>query len=117
MDPHFDGVIFQTHAEELQRRLAFDFPPFAVLDVRPVASFRAGTVPGALSASLESLESLPDGVTEETEVIVLGEGPTDPTIRAASERLRELGVHRVVELPGGLHEWLHAGFELQAPDS
>ena len=34
MDPHFDGVIFATHAEELARRIKFEYPPFAVLDVR-----------------------------------------------------------------------------------
>ena len=34
MDPHFEGVIFQTHANELVKRLGKAFPPFCVIDLR-----------------------------------------------------------------------------------
>ncbi len=42
MDMHFEGVIFHTHADELERRLGHAFPPFAVLDVRPRADHARG---------------------------------------------------------------------------
>lgn len=111
MDPHFDGVIYQTHAQELQRRMAFEYPPFAVLDVSgPEAS--GSTIPGSTATSLEDLESaLPDGTTPDTEFIVVGEDLEDTATRQISTRLRALGAKRVVEMPGGLREWRDAGFE------
>ena len=39
MDMHFEGVIFQTHAEELRRRLEHPYPPFMVLDLREQEEF------------------------------------------------------------------------------
>lgn len=115
MDPHFDGVIFQTHAAELRRRSARAFPLLAILDVRPEAAYRAGHLPGAVSAPAEALgASLPPGVTPATEVVVAGAGPEDPAVREASRKLKALGVHRVVEFTGGVHAWTEAGFSLEA---
>ena len=48
MDPHFDGVIFQTHAAELRRRLPHPWPPFVVVDVRPEEEYEKGRIPGAV---------------------------------------------------------------------
>lgn len=114
MDPHFDGIIFKTHAQELQRRMAFEYPPFAVLDVSgPETS--DDSIPGSIAVTLESLESaLPDGTTPDTEFIVVGEDLDDPATRQISCRLRVLGAKRVVEMPGGLREWRDAGFETAA---
>ena len=113
MDPHFDGVIFQTHAEELHRRMAFDYPPYVVLDVS-TGKNDGGSIPGSLAATAASLEAgLPEGTSTATEFIVVGEDLTDTERRRVSEKLRQLGVKRVVEFPGGLREWRDAGFELQ----
>ncbi len=110
MDPHFDGIIFQTHAEELQRRMAFDYPPCAVLDVSSPDS-STEPIPGSITVSLDSLESsLPEGTTPETEFIVVGEDLNDAATRQVSNKLRDLGAKRVVEMPGGLREWHDAGF-------
>jgi len=108
MDPHFDGVIFKTHAAEVSRRLGRSFPPFCVLDVRPRADWERGHIPGAVSAN-DRGAALPAGTTERTEFIVVGAEPEDPAMRAASLDLRRQGAHRVVELTGGMTEWKLAG--------
>ena len=107
MDMHFDGVIFQTHAAELSRRLEHAHPPYAVLDLREEQEWAGGHIPGALNASVDALErGLPEGTTETTEFFLVGTGPTDPAPRAASLALQSHGARRRVELPGGMQEWL-----------
>ncbi len=61
MDPHFDGVIFQTHAAELIRRLRRPFPPFCVVDARWRGDFDQGHIPGAYAAGPDGLTALPPG--------------------------------------------------------
>ena len=113
MDPHFDGVIFTTHPEEMARRIKFEYPPFAVLDVR--LDRTAGGIEGSVATSVKELESgLPEGTTESTEFIVVGADLNDQLIRQASEKLRENGAKRVVELAGGVKQWRDSGLELVA---
>jgi rhodanese-related sulfurtransferase len=115
MDMHFEGVVFQTHAAELARRLGRPRPPCAVLDVRPAARYAAGHVPGARSTTLEELErALPAGATAAAEIVVVGEGPDDPLVRSAALALRRRGARRVAELAGGMLEWRRAGGRLEA---
>jgi rhodanese-related sulfurtransferase len=110
MDPHFDGVIFKTHAAEVRRRLSRAFPPFCLLDVRPRDAYEKGHIPGALFAGASDLEAgFPAGTPLRTEFIVVGATPEDPAMRAASLALRRHGAHRVVELTGGMTEWEAAG--------
>ena len=114
MDMHFDGVIFQTHAAELRRRLDHPHPPFAVLDLRAHEAWVDGHIPGALTVSVEALErGLPEGTTETTEFFLVGSGPTDPAPRAASLALQRIGARRRVELPGGMHEWRASGMPVE----
>lgn len=114
MDMHFDGVIFQTHARELGRRIGRAHPPFAVLDVRPAEEHAAGHVPGARSVGPEDLKGFPEGTGAETEFFVLGQGPADTGVRAASLALKGLGARRVVEIPAGLLEWRRLGLPLES---
>ncbi len=115
MDMHFDGIIFQTHAVELSRRLRHSHPPFAVLDLRDEKEWADGHIPGAVNASLDALErGLPDGTTETTEFFLVGSGPTDPAPRAASLALQHHGARRRVELPGGMHEWTATGLPVES---
>ena len=109
MDPHFDGVIFKTHAGEVRRRISAPFPPYRIVDVRTRAEYDRGHIPGAVSAPPEGIHALPDGTDDRTEFIVVGKEPEDPAMRAASLALRFLGVRRVVELTGGMVEWERAG--------
>ncbi len=104
MDPHFDGVIFKTHAAELRRRLRFPYPPFRVIDVRSREEYERGHIPGAIRATAADLGAgLP--TTERTEFFVVSGRPEDPTMREASLALQHLGAHRIVELTGGMAEW------------
>ncbi|MEZ5332241.1 MAG: rhodanese-like domain-containing protein [Thermoanaerobaculia bacterium] len=110
MDMHFEGVVFQTHAAELARRLTRPFPPSALLDVRPAADYARGHIPGARTVTVEEIRrGLPAGVGSSTEVIVSGADHGDRMVREATKALRAAGVHRIVEFPGGLAEWRAAG--------
>ncbi len=113
MDPHFDGVIFQTHAAELKRRLARHHPPFAVLDVRPAADYARGHIPGARSVDAGPLTAFPPGTDAGTEFFIVGRDPADPNVRAASLALKRLGAHRPVEFPGGMLEWFQEGHAVE----
>lgn len=113
MDMHFEGVIFQTHAAELRRRIARPHPPYAVLDVRPREAWARGHIPGAISVSPDQLSRLPAGTTPTTELFVVGAGPGDPGVRAASMALRAAGAHRRVELSGGMSEWSALGYPVE----
>ena len=39
------------------------------------------------------------------DIMMVGEQPGDPAVRAASLALRRLGARRIVELSGGMAEW------------
>jgi rhodanese-related sulfurtransferase len=108
MDPHFDGVIFKTHAAELIRRIRRPYPPFCVVDARWRGEYDEGHIPGAFPAGPDGPAALP-GTPERKEFFVVGSGPEDPAMRQVSLALRRLGAHRVVELTGGMVEWRLAG--------
>jgi rhodanese-related sulfurtransferase len=105
MDPQTDGMIFQTHAAELARRLRFATPPFRVIDVRPAAAFAGGHIPGAVSSASMTPATFAVESGGRIEIFVVGEGPGDPETRQASLALLHAGARRVVELTGGMVEW------------
>jgi len=110
MDMHFEGVIFHTHAAELERRMAHPFPPFVVLDVRSPADHGESRIPGSVLVDPGKMESLPAGTTQATEVFVVGTSHVDPGVRRTALALKGLGVRRVVEVTGGYREWRRRGF-------
>jgi rhodanese-related sulfurtransferase len=116
MDPHFDGVIFKTHAGEVRRRLRVPFPPYWIVDVRPREEFESGHIPGALWAPPDGIVKLPEGTTDRTEFVVVGQEAEDPSMRAATLALKGLGAHRVVELTGGMVEWELAGGPMETSE-
>ena len=116
MDMHFDGVIFQTHAAELHRRLDHAHPPFAVLDLRDEAAWAGGHIRGARNVSLDALDQgLPEGTTTATEFFIVGAGPRDSSVRDASLALQRHGAQRRVEFPGGMEEWAAHDLPLDQP--
>jgi rhodanese-related sulfurtransferase len=115
MDPHFDGVIFQTHPAELARRIRRPRPPFLVIDVRSAEDRSGGMIAGAVAHRSTDLDTLPVGTDAKTEFFVAGRNLDDAEIRRTTLRLRELGAHRVVELTGGMYEWEQFGFPVARP--
>lgn len=109
MDMHFEGVIFHTYADELNRRLDRAFPPRAVLDVRPRTDHARSRIRGSLSIDPERLDALPASVDQATELFVVGADRADSGVRKAALALKRLGAHRVVEFQGGYHEWRGRG--------
>jgi rhodanese-related sulfurtransferase len=105
MDPHFDGVIFKTHAAELARRMRMPHPPFLVIDVREPGERSHGVIPGSVALRSVDLSDLPAGATPGTEFFVVGHDQYDEEVRRTTDRLRELGARRVVEFTGGMSEW------------
>ncbi len=111
MDMHFHGVIFQTHAAELERRLRHPRQGTCVIDVRSAEEYAQGHIPSALSAADLNLPGvLPAGTDQHTEFVFVGNGPGDPRVREASLALKRLGAHRRVELTGGMLEWRQLGY-------
>jgi len=114
MDMHYDGVIFQSYAEELERRASRPHPPYLILDVRGRADYEAGHVPGAVAMGADDLKSgLPTGTTVATEFFIVGSGPTDGRVREATLALRDHGARRCVELSGGMIEWRQSGYSVE----
>ncbi len=96
MDPHFHGVVFKLSPFEVARRLAYDFPLYAVLDVREIQPFVEGHIPGAIPD--------PRHLPAAGEVLVVGEDDTDARVRSASRELLAAG-RRVTEVAGGMRAW------------
>ncbi len=115
MDMHFDGVIYQTYARELERRARYSHPPFLILDVREAAEHQAGHIAGAVRSSAAELAGgLPTSTTATTEFFIVGADPLDPRVREASLALRAHGALRCVEVSGGMLEWRQSGYPVES---
>lgn len=111
MDMHFDGVIYQTNAPELQRRIRYPHPPYLILDVRSAAEYQAGHIAGAIRAPANELAAgLPAGTRPTTEFFIVGADIRDERVRRTTLALRARGALRCVELPGGMLEWRQSGY-------
>ena len=113
MDMHFEGVIFHTHANELARRLGYQYPSFAVLDVRSEGAFARSRVPGSIRVAPGDLSAFPASTDAATEFFIVGQDPTDGVVRQAAHALKKLGARRVVEVTGGFFEWARQGLPIE----
>jgi rhodanese-related sulfurtransferase len=104
-----DGVELLS-APELRERL--EQGTVVVLDVRPEAEYRAGHIPGALSAPLERLESIAPGLPKRREVVAYCRGPYCVYADDAVRLLRARGL-RARRLDVGLPEWRRAGLPVE----
>jgi rhodanese-related sulfurtransferase/predicted transcriptional regulator len=99
-----DGVE-QIAADELEQRLAKG--NVIVLDVRPEPEYRAGHIPGALSAPLDSLAQVAEKLPRRREIVAYCRGPycvyADDAVRLLQER--DLKARR---LDVGFPEWRRA---------
>jgi len=100
-----DGVE-QIEAEELAERLATGH--VVVLDVRPEPEYRAGHIPGSLSAPLDSLEQVAAKLSRRREIVAYCRGPYCVYADDAVRLLRQRGL-KARRLDVGLPEWRHAG--------
>ena len=100
-----DGVE-QIAADQLQARLAKG--SVIVLDVRPEPEYRAGHIPGALSAPLGSLDALAAKLPKRREIVAYCRGPYCVYADDAVRLLQERGL-KARRLDVGLPEWRRAG--------
>lgn len=92
--------------DELMRRLRSG--SVRVLDVRPVAEYRAGHIPGALSVPPGDLKAALSELPDDVEVIAYCRGPYCVFAPAAVRALRRAGL-RGARLEEGFPEWRRAG--------
>ena len=79
-----------------------------VIDVRPVAEYEAGHVPGALSIPVEDLERRLRGLPKKREIVAYCRGPYCVYSVEAVELLRKRG-YRARRAEQGLPDWVEAG--------
>ena len=104
-----DGVE-QIAADELEARLVKG--NVVVLDVRPEPEYRAGHIPGAVSAPLDSLEQVAALLPRRREIVAYCRGPYCVYADDAVRLLRERGL-RARRLDVGLPEWRRAGLPVE----
>jgi rhodanese-related sulfurtransferase/DNA-binding MarR family transcriptional regulator len=104
-----DGVE-QIGADELEARLAQG--NVVVLDVRPEPEYRAGHIPGAVSAPLDSLDATAAKLPKRREVVAYCRGPYCVYADDAVRLLRARGV-KARRLDVGLPEWRRAGHPVE----
>jgi len=104
-----DGVE-QITAHELQARLAKG--SVIVLDVRPEPEYRAGHIPGALPAPLDSLDAVAAKLPKRREIVAYCRGPYCIYADDAVRLLQERGL-KARRLDVGLPEWRRAGHPIE----
>ena len=100
----------QIAADELQARLAKG--TVIVLDVRPEPEYRAGHIPGALSAPLDLLDSVAAKLPKRREIVAYCRGPYRVYADDAVRLLHERGL-KARRLDVGLPEWRLAGHPIE----
>jgi rhodanese-related sulfurtransferase len=101
-----EDAVEQIGADELAARLAQG--NVVVLDVRPEPEFRAGHIPGAVSAPLDSLDSVAARLPKRREIVAYCRGPYCVYAHDAVRLLRERGL-KARRLDVGFPEWRRAG--------
>lgn len=99
------GELEQVSRDELARRLR---EGVVVWDVRPVAEYEAGHIPGAVSVPPAEVQRRLDDVPDGVEVVAYCRGPfcvfADEAVRALTARDR-----RAMRLEAGFPEWRRSG--------
>jgi rhodanese-related sulfurtransferase/DNA-binding transcriptional ArsR family regulator len=104
-----DGVELVA-ADQLQARLAKG--SVIVLDVRPEPEYRAGHIPGALSAPLALLDTVAAKLPKRREIVAYCRGPYCVYADDAVRLLQERGL-KARRLDIGLPEWRRAGLPVE----
>jgi rhodanese-related sulfurtransferase len=93
-------------------RLAAAGRPLAVIDVRPVAAYARGRLPGARSIPLDTLVPRRDEVPDAGIVVLYGAERVDEAA-AAYRYLRAAGRDGVFVLEGGFAGWQARGYGVE----
>jgi rhodanese-related sulfurtransferase/DNA-binding transcriptional ArsR family regulator len=104
-----DGIE-QLSPPELAERLGRG--DVVVLDVRPEAEYRAGHIPGAISAPLSALDGVVKSLPRRREVVAYCRGPYCVYADDAVRLLRERGL-KARRLDVGFPEWRRAGHPVE----
>jgi rhodanese-related sulfurtransferase len=102
--------IEQLSARELEERL--DRGEVVVLDVRPESEYRAGHIPGAVSAPLSALESVAKSLPRRRELVAYCRGPYCVYADDAVRLLLRRGL-KARRLDVGFPEWRRAGHAVE----
>jgi rhodanese-related sulfurtransferase len=81
------------------------------VDLRPVADFRAGHLPGARSLPLRTLASRLEEVPDDV-VIIYSDGPIEPVV-GAYHLIRPRRHRALYVLEGGFDAWRRLGYQLE----
>jgi rhodanese-related sulfurtransferase len=104
-----DGVA-QLSPPELEERL--NRGEVVVLDVRPESEYRAGHIPGSISAPLSALDSVANSLPRRRDVVAYCRGPYCVYADDAVRLLRKRGV-KARRLDVGFPEWRRAGHAVE----
>jgi rhodanese-related sulfurtransferase len=102
---------YSIEAEELHA-LMISRPDVVVLDVRLPLDLLAASeiIPGAVRIAPKEIFANPKIIPAEKDSIVYCTCPSDETSRSVVKRARELNIHRIKVLRGGLAGWKAKGF-------
>lgn len=98
---------------ELRRSIEEGRKPL-ILDARPKGTrLRDGTIPGAVPADPEELDSLVAAARPDREVVVYCACPNEASAAAVAWRLKQAGIKSIRPLLGGIDAWVRAGQPLE----
>ena len=103
----FEAIDAATLVERLQD------DDVLLLDVRPVEEYRAGHIPGALSAPLDELEARLLDLPSDREIVAYCRGPYCVFSDEAVALLTDRG-YRALRFPDGLPDWRAAGLPVES---
>lgn len=109
---HFDGsddVEAVSRRELLRRSRAGDV---VVIDVRPAPEYRAGHIPGAISAPIDDLPRMLGRLPKQKEVVAYCRGPYCVYAHQAVALMRRQG-RKARRLEDGFPEWRAAGLPVE----
>lgn len=98
----------QISVSELDRMLSRGLKP-TIIDVRPLHLQDSGVIPGAISVSIEKVDTVILDASVDDEIILYCACPNEVTSARVAKMLMKKGYKRVRPLTGGIDAWVDAG--------
>ena len=80
-----------------------------IIDVRPLHFQDSGIIPGAISVSIEKVDTVILDASVDDEIILYCACPNEVTSARVAKMLMKKGYKRVRPLTGGIDAWVDAG--------